>query len=316
LTVYPANQQRQLTVAAIAPDSVLTGIQNPGDPSGFAMPRSRGQDLLNHPGGISFVAISNQGDVESGEAGSDAAINAVDDALAGAPYKAIPVKQRAVNVAKQAGNAFTSVFLVLGLFSIAAGVLLIFPIFVLLAAERKPEMGMARAVGMKRSQLTQMFVAEGIAYDLVSALVGAALGVGVAFVIAGIMGRLVGEFVQIRAIASWQSLVIAYTLGVVVTFLTIAVSSWRVSRLNIVRAIRDIPEPVLHRASRRRLILGVLGVATGAALIWAGNSRNNAFLFAFGISLIPLSLAMVLRRFGVPARPSIRPPRSSSWPTG
>ena len=226
------------------------------------------------------------------------------------------MKQRAVNVAEQAGNAIASVFPVLGLFSIAAGVLLIFLIFVLLAAERKPEMGMARAVGMKCSQLTQMFLAEGIAYDLVSALVGAALGVGVAFVIAGIMGRLVGELVQIRAIASWQSLVIAYTLGVVVTFLTIAVSSWRVSRLNIVRAIRDIPEPVLHRASRRRLILGVLGVATGAALIWAGNSRNNAFLFAFGISLIPLSLAMVLRRFGVPARPSIRPPRSSSWPTG
>ena len=126
------------------------------------------------------------------------------------------MKQRAVNVAEQAGNAFTSVFLVLGLFSIAAGVLLIFLIFVLLAAERKLEMGMARSVGVKGSQLTQMFLAEGIAYDLVSALVGAALGVGVAFVIAGIMGRLVGEFVQIRAIASWQSLVIAYTLGVVV----------------------------------------------------------------------------------------------------
>jgi putative ABC transport system permease protein len=94
---------------------------------------------------------------------------------------------------------------------------------------------------MKRSQLTRMFLAEGIAYDLVSALLGAALGVGVAFVIAGIMGRLVGEFVQIRAIASWQSLFIAYTLGVVATFLTIAVSSWQVSRLNIVHAIRDIP---------------------------------------------------------------------------
>ena len=35
----------------------------------------------------------------------------------------------------------------LGLFSIGAGVLLIFMIFVMLAAERKPEMGMARAVG-------------------------------------------------------------------------------------------------------------------------------------------------------------------------
>ncbi len=303
LTVYPANHERQVTVSAIAPDSVLTGVQNPGDPGGFAMPLSRAQVLLDHPGRISFVAISNRGGIEDGAAGTGAATKAIDAALAGAPYKAVPVKERAIDVSEQAGNAFTSIFLILGLFSIAAGVLLIFLIFVLLAAERKPEMGMARAVGMKRSQLTQMFLAEGIAYDLVSALVGAALGVGVAFVIAGIMGRLVGEFVQIQAVASWQSLVIAYTLGVVVTFLTIAVSSWRVSRLNIVRAIRDIPEPVLHRASRRWLILGILGVGAGAALIWAGNADNNAFLFALGISLIPLSLAVALRRFSVPARP-------------
>jgi len=148
---------------------------------------------------------------------------------------------------------------------------------------------------MKRWQLTQMFLAEGIAYDLVSALIGAALGVGVAFLIAGIMRDLVGEFVQIQATASWRSLIVAYTLGVVVTFLTIAVSSWRVSRLNIVRAIRDIPEPVSQRASRRWLILGVLGVLAGAVLMWVGNEHNEAFAFAFGISLIPLSLAAALR---------------------
>jgi putative ABC transport system permease protein len=61
---------------------------------------------------------------------------------------------------------------------------------------------MARAVGMKQWQLTQMFLAEGIAYDLVSALVGSALGVGVAFLIAGVMRQLVGEFVQIQATTS------------------------------------------------------------------------------------------------------------------
>jgi putative ABC transport system permease protein len=97
-------------------------------------------------------------------------------------------------------------------------------------------------------------------------------------------------------------LIVAYTLSVVVTFLTITVSSWRVSRLNIVRAIRDIPEPVRHRASLRRLILGLLGVVAGAVLMWVGNECNEAFAFAFGISLIPLSLAAALRRFGVPAR--------------
>ena len=43
---------------------------------------------------------------------------------------------------------FVTIFLIFGLFSIAAGVLLIFLIFVMLAAERRSEMGMARAVGI------------------------------------------------------------------------------------------------------------------------------------------------------------------------
>ena len=52
------------------------------------------------------------------------------------------------------------------LFSIMVGVLLIFLIFVMLAAARRSEMGMARAVGAKRSHLIQMFVFEGTAYAL------------------------------------------------------------------------------------------------------------------------------------------------------
>ena len=47
----------------------------------------------------------------------------------------------------QAGNAFMSIFTTFGAFSIAAGILLIFLIFVMLAAERRGELGIARAVG-------------------------------------------------------------------------------------------------------------------------------------------------------------------------
>ncbi len=61
-----------------------------------------------------------------------------------------------------------------GLFSIAAGILLIVLIFAMLAAERRAEMGMARAVGTQRRQLIQQFVAEGTGYALLAGLVGAA----------------------------------------------------------------------------------------------------------------------------------------------
>ncbi|MBX6340860.1 MAG: FtsX-like permease family protein [Thermomicrobiaceae bacterium] len=302
LQVYVANQPHQVTVRAIVQDSVLSGSQDLGDAGGFAMPLTAAQALLGHPGQISYVAISNAGGVEDGAALSDAVVAKVNGELQGSGFRAIPVKQRALDQSKQGGEIFTSVFLVLGSFSIAAGILLIFLIFVLLAAERKPEMGMARAVGMKRRQLMQMFLAEGLAYDLLSALVGAALGVGVAFVIAGVLGQLVGQYFSITPVASWRSLIVAYTMGVVVTFLTIVGSSWRVSKLNIVSAIRDIPEPAKQRESRRWLIFGILGILVGALLLWVGVDTKKAFPFAVGISLVPLSLAVALRRFGLPGR--------------
>ncbi|HVB64966.1 MAG TPA: FtsX-like permease family protein [Nitrolancea sp.] len=303
LTVFAQNQPHQLRVNAIAPDSYLTGYTQPGSSGGFAIPLGQAQALLGYPGQISAIEVTNHGGVDSGVRYTDSAMKALDTALAGTSYQAIPTKQNDLKSAESLGNVFMTLFIVFGLFSISVGILLIFLIFVMLAAERKPELGMARAVGMKRRQLTEMFLAEGIAYDLLSALVGAALGVGVAFVIAGFMGRLIGQFFAIHPSASWRSLVIAYTLGVVVTFLTIIVSSWRVSRLNIVEAIRDVPEPQLPRAGRSWLIFGILGALFGLLLLWIGAVTKQSFPFSLGISLIPLGLAGILRRFGVPARP-------------
>ena len=54
-----------------------------------------------------------------------------------------------------------SVFTTFGSFSIAAGILLIFLIFVMLSAERRSELGIARAVGTRREHLVQMFVVRG-----------------------------------------------------------------------------------------------------------------------------------------------------------
>ena len=123
--------------------------------------------------------------------------------------------------------------------------LLIFLIFVMLAAERRSEMGMARAVGMQRLHLTETFLAEGMAYNLGSAAVGALLGLGVAFllvrVMTGIVGDAFGSAIAFRL--NWQSFLISYSLGVVLTFATVTFSSFRVANLNIVRAIRDLPEP-------------------------------------------------------------------------
>jgi putative ABC transport system permease protein len=154
------------------------------------------------------------------------------------------VKRDTLDQGELAASAFTTIFIVSGLFGITAGLILIFLIFVMLAAERKSEMGMARAVGAQRGRLVEMFVFEGTAYDLAAAAVGVALGVGAGLIIALTLGQaFTGVGLSIRPSVSLRSLLVSYSLGMLVTFATVLISASRVSHLNIVSAIRDLPEP-------------------------------------------------------------------------
>jgi len=201
----------------------------------------------------------------------------------GLPLRIAVTKAELVAFAEFAGSLFVTFFLVFGLFSIAAGIMLIFLTFIMLAAERRGEMGMARAVGMKRMHLTQMFIAEGMAYNIPSAFVGAVLGLGVAWGLIAVMGSIAADFgLGITFHVNPIGFVISYCLGLVITFITVAFSSWRAANLNIVRAIRDIPEPEPFKAQDRSvkaLILGSLGV------LWL-LLRIAIAVFTFG--LVPL----------------------------
>lgn len=166
-------------------------------------------------------------------------------------------KRDTLDSGELAASAFTTIFIVSGLFGIAAGVILIFLIFVMLAAERKSEMGMARAVGAQRGHLMEMFVFEGTAYDLVAAAVGVALGVGAGMIIAISLGQaFAGQGLNIQPSFTARSLLISYALGMLVTFATVLASAYRVSRLNIVAAIRDLPEPPRSPSYLRDVLLG------------------------------------------------------------
>ena len=174
--------------------------------------------------------------------------DAVDLLARRAEFRVFDVKHDFLEQADAAGSDTTSFFLIMSMFSIMVGVLLIFLIFVMLAAARKPEMGMARAVGAKRRHLVQMFVFEGTAYSVVAAAVGVGLGLGVSAVVVSAANRFIQVFDADFSLATHfepRSAVIAYCLGMAVTFGTIAFSSYRVSRLNIVVAIRGLPEALL-----------------------------------------------------------------------
>jgi putative ABC transport system permease protein len=93
--------------------------------------------------------------------------------------------------------------------------------------------------------------------------------------------------------------VIAFATGVLMTLAVVAFSAWRVSRMTIAAAIRNLPEPV-QRGGRSRLLLGIGGVALGAIMLVAAGSAATPIML--GTSLILISLVPILRRAGLSER--------------
>ncbi|HEX2173973.1 MAG TPA: FtsX-like permease family protein [Dehalococcoidia bacterium] len=219
----------------------------------------------------------------------------------------IELRQLSVDLAGRFASAVTSIFLVLGLLSIATGILLVCLIFALLAAERRSELGLARALGTQRGDLVQIFLFEGAVYDLGASLIGVLAGLGVAVLMTSLLGGYLDEYgVRIARSVEPQSLAIAFCLGLLITFATVTLAAWRIARLNIVAAVRDLPaEPGRVRRSRagrwtRAASLawgGLLPVGVGGGLVLiAGRSPVRTWLVAIGWSILLIGVAFVIRR--------------------
>jgi putative ABC transport system permease protein len=306
VTVFVGDTPHDLTVAAVAENSYLSGTRRSRgsylEVPGMAMPLANLQTLLGRPGDITAIAVSNRGDAHEGYEQSETTAAALRRTLAGTGLGVDEIKRDRVDAAETLGKNFTTVFVVLGLFSIASGVLLIVLIFTMLASERRAEMGMERAVGTQRRQLIQQFIAEGSAYAIGAGLVGAALGVLAAVGIAQGMKLIFGDYAPVEPYIAPRSMAVAYCLGVVITFLAVAGSSWKISRLNIVAAIRDIPEESSPARRLRTLVWAGLLLVGGALLTLMGANAEKEMFFGAGMCLWPFGVAMLLRFFGVPGR--------------
>jgi putative ABC transport system permease protein len=268
--------------------------------SGVMMPLAAAQRFLGKPGLIRAVFVSNSHGVSQ----TNAVVKRLKPTVSPLGLETDKSKQDALKQADALGATFMSFFTTFGSFSIAAGILLIFLIFVMLAAERRGELGIARAVGTRRGHLVQMFVYEGIAYDLAAAAVGVAVGAAVAYGMAIVMAAAFGGVSDFTISYSVKptSLAVAYALGVLLTFAVVSFSALRVSRMNISTAIRNLPEPPAPEKHRRRFVLPVVGILFGALLAIAGISGKEAIVLGLGVSFLILSLVPLLRLAGVPER--------------
>jgi putative ABC transport system permease protein len=257
------------------------------------------------PDGLVFV--SNQGGVFGGAKLTDAVAPRLRERVKGVPGADVQtVKQDLLDQADLQGKSLTQLFGSIGAFSVIAGILLLVNIFVMLSEERKSELGMLRAVGLKRNQLVRTFGLEGGIYAGVSAVAGAIVGIGVGRAIVWAAQSVFASgddrfSLNLRFTVAPANVIGGMLVGGLIAFVTVWGTSIRIGRLNVIQAIRDLQDQPLRRVRLRTLIFGVLGVLLGGVLFAQGVSQNQWFGALTGVpvaafSAIPLLSRLLSRR--------------------
>ncbi len=242
------------------------------DPNRFDAMTAGVGDLAAPPTGR--ILISHDGDVFDSTTDLDvdrAIADGLDTRLAATDvsFDREPHKADLLADAEAEGSEITEIFTAVGGFSVLAGVLLLVNLFVMLAEERKTSLGVLRAIGWRRGHLVRSFVLEGAAYGAIASVLGALAGVPVGWVIVKATEQIFASTdagLQLRLAVEPRSLVIAGLVGLVISLAVSWATSARISRLNIIRAIRDLPEPPSSRRRRLVMVGAVAGVAVGAFL--------------------------------------------------
>jgi putative ABC transport system permease protein len=304
----------EFTVARVVPEEGISGYEARfSSASGTALVgEESARGLLGaQEGQFSAVFISNEGDVTSGVEDSERVAEAVQEVLAvegsteGLDFQVSQIKKETI---EGGGFQIGEIFLMISSFAILAGILLIINIYAMLAEERKGELGILRAVALKRAGLVRLFVYEGYAYSLLASFFGALVGLGVAAGLVWGLNRateifadLFNDDLTIPFYVEPASLVVATAAGLLITFLAVFFTSLRIGNLNVIAAIRDLPEGKDLSRSWLRDFLQISLLASGAGLAAAGFLIGGGYLPepALGFGGYLMLLGPVLAAFGL-----------------
>lgn len=309
----------ELRTSAILPRVGLGGYSSTGRTSlsfnAFLAPGTIGHMVRSAPPHLEAAPpvalgfVSNRGGVIEGRDLTDEVVGLIEERIDGLEgFRVDPTKDALLTQADITGEQFSAIFLSIGSFAVIAGILLLVNIFVMLAEERKGELGMMRALGMRRAQLVQAFLIEGSLYAVVASLLGAVAGIGVGAAIVQISSSLFSRqeafALELRFSPAIASIVGGLVIGLLISIATVLLTSLRISRINVIRAIRDLPEPVRAGLRLRTLVLGALGTLVGLAWMGVSLSAKDPYgtLAAPGIivlGLVPLIGRVVPTRLGV-----------------
>lgn len=294
---------RQRSYNVLVGPGTLQRLLAAADGSGSSLDPSA--DLAEPP--TAYLAVSNVGGVESGADRTDAVTAELEAQLGDLAARVQPVKRDTLDQAETSAASLSQLYFTLGMFAVAAGILLLVNIFVMLTDERRSELGMLRALGLRRLPLVAAFATEGWLYSIGGSALGMVLGLGFGRVIAWRADQILAGGDEVSALEltfTWSgaTLIRGFTIGFCIALATIVLTSARVSRLNVIAAIRDLPSRGVRRVRRRWRLAGQVMILLGTGWTILGIAAPDEYGVMVGPMVVLVGLIPVLAR-RLPIRP-------------
>ncbi|MEU4204969.1 FtsX-like permease family protein [Streptomyces sp. NPDC039022] len=237
-------------------------------------------------------------------------------AALGAEAAAYDIRTRAEQKKTQAEQLgdFLSVlkYMMVGFAGVAVlvGVFLIVNTFSMLIAQRTRELGLLRALGADRRQVRRSVLLEALLLGVTGATAGLAAGVGLAVLLVVAMGWFGLRLDAADLVLDWPTVVVAYAVGVGVTFVAALLPALRAGRISPMAALADLElsgsgRPLRLRAAAGSLV-GAAGLAALAGCVLSDRTAVAGSLLALGVLLTlvagviagPLLVRPVIRLLG------------------
>src|ERR1700733_8215019 len=203
--------------------------------------------------------------------------------------------------------------LVTSFVALLVGLYIIFNSFLINVNQRWKEIGVLRAIGLERRNVTLMFLGEALVMGILGSIVGIVGGYYLASAASGLMGSAVASVYGLvstpeRAIFSWNYAITSVVLGVAASLIGAWFPAHAAAQLDPTMALHNIEsrkrEAVLGWI---RMAAGVLLIALGLALIrWTPSTVGIKIQFVFA-GLMLAGLTVLLPKFVQWTAQALRP---------
>jgi putative ABC transport system permease protein len=176
-------------------------------------------------------------------------------------------------------------------FALLIGMFIIYNSFAIAVTQRRPEIGVLRALGAERRQVRMLFLGESAAAGLIGSLMGAAAGVGMARAIAVYIGGLTHEIYGVAQNVEEASidaglLLAAVAIGIATSMLAAWIPARNAARVDPVQALQKGKYQVLSAGeSRLRRALALASSAVAAGCLAFGRS-GPVFYSGYALAVI------------------------------